>query len=51
MDRVTEITSKQDMSRFARSHEAGPVTWETQDGPGGTIIVIEHDEEDHEQAR
>jgi hypothetical protein len=44
MDRVIEINLKTDMSRFARAHEAGPITWTTQDGPGGTIIVIEHDE-------
>jgi hypothetical protein len=43
---VIEIKTKQDMSRFARAHEAGPVTWETQDGPGGTIIVIEHEDGD-----
>jgi hypothetical protein len=44
MDHVTEINEKQDMSRFARAHEAGPITWTTKAGPGGTIIVVEHDE-------
>lgn len=44
-DRVTEIATKDDMSRFARAHEVGPVTWETQAGPDGTIIVIEHEDD------
>lgn len=43
-DHIVEIASKQDMSRFARAHESGPITWETREGPGGTIIVIEHEE-------
>jgi hypothetical protein len=42
-DRVIVITTKQDMARFARAHENGPVNWETRAGPDGTIIVIEHD--------
>lgn len=41
-DRIFEITTKQDMSRFARAHEDGPVNWETKAGPDGTIIVTEH---------
>lgn len=45
-DHIIEIASKTDLARFARAHEEGPVTWETQDGPGGTIIVIEHDDTD-----
>lgn len=45
MDHITEIDTKQDLSRFARTHADGPITWETQAGPGGTIIVIEHDPE------
>lgn len=44
-DHIIEIDTKQDMSRFARSHELGPITWETEAGPGGTIIVIEHEDE------
>jgi hypothetical protein len=44
-DHVVEILTKQDMSRFAREHENGPITWETQAGPGGTIIVTEHDDD------
>ena len=50
MDHVTEINLKTDMSRFARAHEVGPITWSTQDGPGGTIIVIEHDENNSSMA-
>lgn len=41
-DRITEIATKDDMSRFTRAHEGTPVTWRTKAGPGGTIIVIEH---------
>ena len=44
-DRITVINTKQDMARFARAHEQGPVTWETKPGPGGTIIVTEHDDD------
>lgn len=43
MDRVIEINTKKDMSRFARAHADGPINWETHEGPGGTIIVVEHD--------
>lgn len=43
MDRITVISSKQDMSNFARAHEAGTITWKTRGGPGGTIIIIEHE--------
>jgi hypothetical protein len=45
MDHVIEIISKQDMARFARAHEKGDINWETEAGPGGTIIVIEHDQD------
>lgn len=44
-DHVTEILTKQDMSRFARAHEDSPITWEVHDGPGGTMIVVEHEED------
>ena len=44
-DRIIEINTKQDMARFARAHESSPVTWSTQAGPGGTIIVTEHDDD------
>lgn len=42
MDRVTEIYTKKDMSRFARAHEDGPINWETFPGPFGSITVVEH---------
>ena len=44
-DRITVINTKQDMARFARAHESEPITWSTQAGPGGTIIVTEHDDD------
>lgn len=43
-DKVVEINTKEDLSRFARAHEDGSVNWETEEGPGGTIIVTEHDD-------
>lgn len=46
MDRVTVITTKQDMSRFARSHEGSPVCWHTEAGPGGEIIIHEEVEDE-----
>lgn len=45
-DHIVEITTKDDMARFARAHEQGPITWETRAGPGGTIIVIDHEEDE-----
>jgi hypothetical protein len=45
-DRIIEINTKADLARFARAHESGPVNWETKPGPGGTIIITEHDEDD-----
>lgn len=47
-DHITEIDTKQDLSRFTRAHADGPITWETEAGPGGTIIVIEHEDEDND---
>ncbi len=38
---MTVITTKQDMSRFARAHETGPITWTAVAGPGGTIILVD----------
>lgn len=40
---ITEISTKQDMSRFARAHEAPGINWTTQAGPGGTMIITEHE--------
>ncbi len=45
-DRIIEITTKQDLARFARAHEHGPINWSTRPGPGGTLIITEHDEDD-----
>jgi len=42
---VTEIATKQDMSRFTRAHADGPITWTTQGGPGGTLIILEHEQD------
>jgi len=44
-DHVIEITTKQDLARFTRAHESGPITWETREGPGGTLIIIDHEED------
>jgi len=45
-ERVTEIRSKGDLWRFALSHQSGPLNWTTEPGPGGTIIVTEHEEDE-----
>lgn len=47
-DKIIEINTKQDLARFARAHEDGPINWETQDGPGGTIIVTEHEDDEED---
>lgn len=38
---MTVIDSKQAMSKFARAHETGPITWIAKAGPGGTIIILD----------
>lgn len=43
--RITVIETKQDLSRFTRAHADGPVTWEAHDGPGGTIVLVEHEDD------
>lgn len=44
--RITEFTSKSDMSRWTRAHEGAPgITWSVMPGPGGTMIVVEHEED------
>ena len=41
---VTEINTKQDMSRWTRAHANAPgITWSVHAGPGGTMIIVEHD--------
>jgi hypothetical protein len=43
---VTQINTKQDMSRWTRAHgkESG-ITWSVIAGPGGTMIIVEHDQD------
>jgi hypothetical protein len=46
---ITEITyihTKQDMSRWTRAHEKSQrITWSVFPGPGGTMIIVEHEED------
>jgi hypothetical protein len=43
---ITEINTKQDMSRWTRAHEKAPgITWSVIAGPGGTMIIVEHEED------
>jgi hypothetical protein len=40
---ITEICTKQDMSRWTRAHADAPgITWSVIAGPGGTMIIVEH---------
>lgn len=42
---ITEICTKQDMSRWTRAHADAPgITWSVYPGPGGTMIIVEHEE-------
>jgi hypothetical protein len=42
---ITEICTKQDMSRWTRAHADAPgITWSVFAGPGGTMIIVEHEE-------
>lgn len=44
--KVTHISTKQDMSRWTRAHSDAPgITWSVQPGPGGTMIIVEHEED------
>lgn len=47
--RITEITQinfKQDMSRWTRAHADAPgINWSVYPGPGGTMIIVEHEED------
>ena len=41
---ITEFYSKQDMSRWTRAHADAPrINWSVLPGPGGTMIVLEHE--------
>jgi hypothetical protein len=43
---VTEINTKQDMSRWTRAHEkVQGIRWSVFAGPGGTMIIVEHEED------
>lgn len=43
---ITEINSKQDLSRWTRAHEkVSGITWSVFAGPGGTMIIVEHKED------
>jgi hypothetical protein len=43
---VVEINTKSDMSRWTRAHADGPgINWSVFPGPGGTMIIVEHDED------
>ena len=44
--KVAHITTKQDMSRWARAHANAPgITWSVFPGPGGTMLIVEHAED------
>jgi hypothetical protein len=47
---VTEITTKQDLSAFARAHANSAITWTVTSGPGGTLIILDHAEDEPERA-
>jgi len=43
---IAHITTKQDMSRWARAHADVPgIKWSVFPGPGGTMIIVEHAED------
>lgn len=43
---ISQITTKQDMSRWTRAHADVPgITWSVFAGPGGTMIIVEHAED------
>jgi hypothetical protein len=43
---ITQINTKQDLSRWTRAHENEPgITWSVSAGPGGTMIIVEHKED------
>jgi hypothetical protein len=43
---ITQINTKQDLSRWTREHEKVPgITWSVFAGPGGTMIIVEHEED------
>lgn len=41
---VTRIETRQDLSRWTRAHADAPgLTWSVTAGPGGTLVIAEHD--------
>jgi hypothetical protein len=43
---ITQINCKQDMSRWTRAHAGTTgINWSVYPGPGGTMIVVEHEED------
>jgi hypothetical protein len=43
---ITEVNTKQDLSRWTRAHEkVAGITWSVFAGPGGTMIIVEHEED------
>lgn len=43
---IAHITTKQDMSRWARAHADMPgIKWSVFPGPGGTMIIVEYAED------
>jgi hypothetical protein len=43
---IAHITTKQDMSRWVRAHADLPgIKWSVFPGPGGTMIIVEHEED------
>jgi len=43
---IANITTKQDMSRWARAHADVPgIKWSVFPGPGGTMIIVEYAED------
>lgn len=43
---IVHITTKQDMSRWTRTHADVPgINWSVFPGPGGTMIIVEYAED------
>lgn len=41
---TAHITTKQDLSRWARAHTDAPgINWSVHGGPGGTMLITEHE--------
>lgn len=43
---IIQINTKQDLSRWTRAHEkVSGITWSVVAGQGGTMIIVEHEED------